>query len=204
MWRRSASLSAAPRTSRPRSGTCAESDFEIAAVISNRTVPGGRGQQISSSAVKETPARPGFPSINQQKSRRGKHKHSSGLFRARCLVIIAYGQIIPAAFSRFQARLDQSHASLLPKYRGGRAHSTGPSPTANRLRAHHHAIDAGMDTGDILLQKESKSHPPDRSRAAKNIPKSAHPLWRKLCAASPAANCLHGRKSTLKPRMRRY
>ncbi len=71
------------------------------------------------------------------------------------IVIIAYGQIIPARLLPIP-RLGwiNLHASLLPKYRGAApiqwAIANGESVTGNTSMR----IDAGMDTGDMLLQQE--------------------------------------------------
>lgn len=71
------------------------------------------------------------------------------------IVIIAYGQIIPARLLGIP-RLGwiNLHASLLPKYRGAApvhwAIANGESRTGNTTMR----IDAGMDTGDMLLQQE--------------------------------------------------
>jgi len=71
------------------------------------------------------------------------------------IVIIAYGQIIPArllAIPKFG--WINLHASLLPKYRGAApihwAIANGETRTGNTTMR----IDAGMDTGEILLQEE--------------------------------------------------
>jgi len=71
------------------------------------------------------------------------------------IVIIAYGQIIPARLLPIP-RLGwiNLHASLLPKYRGAApiqwAIASGKTVTGNTTMR----IDAGMDTGEMLLQEE--------------------------------------------------
>jgi methionyl-tRNA formyltransferase len=71
------------------------------------------------------------------------------------MVIIAYGQIIPARLLPIP-RLGwiNLHASLLPKYRGAAplqwAIASGETVTGNTTMR----IDAGMDTGEMLLQEE--------------------------------------------------
>ena len=79
---------------------------------------------------------------------------------ADAIVIIAYGQIIPARLLSIP-RLGwiNLHASLLPKYRGAApiqwAIANGETVTGvTSMR-----IDAGMDTGDILLQRETPIAP---------------------------------------------
>jgi methionyl-tRNA formyltransferase len=72
-----------------------------------------------------------------------------------CIVIIAYGQIIPASLLKLpELGWINLHASLLPKYRGAApinwAIANGETETGLTTMR----IDAGMDTGDILLQEE--------------------------------------------------
>jgi methionyl-tRNA formyltransferase len=71
------------------------------------------------------------------------------------IVIIAYGQIIPARLLNIPKHgWINLHASLLPKYRGAAplnwAIVNGESKTGNTTMR----IDAGMDTGEVLLQQE--------------------------------------------------
>ncbi|MGD0413680.1 MAG: methionyl-tRNA formyltransferase, partial [Verrucomicrobiota bacterium] len=71
------------------------------------------------------------------------------------IVIIAYGQIIPARLLSIpEFGWINLHASLLPKYRGAApihwAIANGETRTGNTTMR----IDAGMDTGEILLQQE--------------------------------------------------
>jgi methionyl-tRNA formyltransferase len=78
------------------------------------------------------------------------------------IVIIAYGQIIPARLLSIP-KLDwiNLHASLLPQYRGAApiqwAIARGESVSGVTTMR----IDAGLDTGDILLQKEIPIAPED-------------------------------------------
>ena len=78
------------------------------------------------------------------------------------IIVVGYGRIIP------QWMLDlprlgniNLHASLLPKYRGAApiqwAIANGETVTGNTTMR----LDAGLDTGDILLQKEMTIAPDD-------------------------------------------
>lgn len=71
------------------------------------------------------------------------------------VVIIAYGQIIPARLLPIP-RLGwiNLHASLLPKYRGAAPINWAIVNGEGRTGVTTMRIDAGMDTGDVLLQRE--------------------------------------------------
>lgn len=133
----------------------AQSDFEIAAVITQPDRPRGRGQEVSFSPVKETALVANLPLFQPEKIRTPDSEQFLRDANADAIVIIAYGQIIPARLLNIP-RLGwiNSHASLLPKYRGAApiqwAIANGESTTGVTTMR----IDAGMDTGDTLLQSE--------------------------------------------------
>ena len=71
------------------------------------------------------------------------------------IIVVGYGRIIP------QWMLDlpplgniNLHASLLPKYRGAGSNSMGNRERGAHYGSLNHEDDAGLDTGDILLQRE--------------------------------------------------
>src|SRR5690349_15772351 len=72
------------------------------------------------------------------------------------IAIIAYGQIVPARLLGI-ARLGwiNLHASLLPKYRGAAPIAWAIANGERRTGVTTMRIDAGMDTGEILLQKDT-------------------------------------------------
>jgi methionyl-tRNA formyltransferase len=132
-----------------------QNDFEIVSVYTQPDRPRGRGQEISFSAVKEVAVAAGLDVRQPAKVRAPEvEEHLRGL-APDAIVIIAYGQIIPARLLPIP-RLGwiNLHASLLPKYRGAApiqwAIANGETVTGNTTMR----IDAGMDTGEMLLQEE--------------------------------------------------
>ena len=132
-----------------------QSDFEIAAVITQPDRPRGRGQQISSSPVKETAREAGIPVHQPEKIRAAETQTLLETLAPDVIVIIAYGQIIPARLLSIpKLGWINLHASLLPKYRGAAPihWAIANGETASGLTTMR--IDAGMDTGDIFLQEK--------------------------------------------------
>jgi methionyl-tRNA formyltransferase len=132
-----------------------QNDFEILSVYTQPDRPRGRGQEISFSPVKEVAVAAGIEVRQPVKVRAPEvEEHLRGL-APDAMVIIAYGQIIPARLLPIP-RLGwiNLHASLLPKYRGAApiqwAIANGERVTGNTTMR----IDAGMDTGEMLLQEE--------------------------------------------------
>jgi methionyl-tRNA formyltransferase len=131
-------------------------DFEIVAVITQPDRPRGRGQEVSFSPVKDLAVSAKIPVFQPGKIRTPESEQFLREANADANVIIAYGQIIPARLLDIP-RLGwiNLHASLLPKYRGAApiqwAIASGETVTGvTSMR-----IDAGMDTGDIILQHET-------------------------------------------------
>jgi methionyl-tRNA formyltransferase len=129
-------------------------EFEILAVYTQPDRPRGRGQQVSFSAVKEAALAANIPIHQPAKIRLSEVQQELHGLSPDAIVIIAYGQIIPARLLDIP-RLGwiNLHASLLPKYRGAApinwAIANGETVTGNTTMR----IDAGMDTGEILLQQ---------------------------------------------------
>ena len=133
----------------------AQNEFEIASVYTQPDRPRGRGQEISFSAVKEVAVAAGLEVQQPAKVRVPEVEGHLRKLAPDAIVIIAYGQIIPARLLPIP-RLGwiNLHASLLPKYRGAApiqwAIASGEMVTGNTTMR----IDAGMDTGEMLLQEE--------------------------------------------------
>jgi methionyl-tRNA formyltransferase len=132
-----------------------QSDFEVAAVITQPDRARGRGQEISFSPVKETAAAAGIPVHQPEKIRAPEAQELLQKIAPDVIVIIAYGQIIPARLLPIP-RLGwiNLHASLLPKYRGAAPINWAIVNGETKTGVTSMRIDAGMDTGEMLLQRE--------------------------------------------------
>jgi methionyl-tRNA formyltransferase len=135
----------------------AQPEFEIAGVITQPDRPRGRGQLTASSAVKDVALEAGL-AVYQPKKIRSESAHD--YFRRvapDCAVIIAYGQIIPASLIEIP-RLGwiNLHGSLLPKYRGAAPVAWAVLNGESRTGLTTMRIDAGLDTGPLLLRAETE------------------------------------------------
>ena len=155
-----------------------QSDFEIAAVITQPDRPRGRGQQVSSSPVKETASEASIPVHQPEKIRAAETQTLLETLAPDVIVIIAYGQIIPARLLSIpKLGWINLHASLLPKYRGAAPihWAIADGETASGLTTMR--IDAGMDTGDILLQEKIEiAHGQTAPELAKKMSEIGAPL----------------------------
>jgi methionyl-tRNA formyltransferase len=133
----------------------AQPDIEIAAVITQPDRPRGRGREISASPVKEAASAANVPVQQPEKIRSPESRDILERLAPDCIVIIAYGQIIPAALLSIpKLGWINLHASLLPKYRGAAPINWAIANGETQTGVTSMRIDAGMDTGDILLQEE--------------------------------------------------
>jgi methionyl-tRNA formyltransferase len=133
----------------------AQTDFEIVGVITQPDRPRGRGQEISISPVKEAALAAKLAVHQPEKIRAPEIQELLQKLAPDCIVIIAYGQIIPAKLLPIpKMGWINLHASLLPKYRGAAPINWTIANGESRSGLTTMRIDAGMDTGDMLLRRE--------------------------------------------------
>ncbi len=138
----------------------AEPDFRIAGVVTQPDRPRGRGKEVASSPAKDAAAAAGIPVYQPQKIRAEESYEYFRNAAPDAVVIIAYGQIIPARLIEIP-RLGwiNLHGSLLPKYRGAApihwAIANGETPPGLTTMR----IDSGLDTGPMLLKYETEIAP---------------------------------------------
>jgi methionyl-tRNA formyltransferase len=137
-----------------------DSYFEVAAVVTQPDRPRGRGEKTASSPVKDAALEAGVPVYQPEKIKSGSSLDYFKRLAPDVVVIIAYGQIIPAPLIAIP-RLGwiNLHGSLLPKYRGAApinwAIINGEKITGLTTMQ----IDAGLDTGPTLLKYQTDIGP---------------------------------------------
>src|SRR5208282_5165589 len=140
-----------------------EAGFQVRLVVTQPDRPQGRGLELISSPVKQRALQLHLP-ISQPGSIKNNDAFRAQLtdLKPDAIIVVGYGRIIP------QWMLDlpplgniNLHASLLPRYRGAApiqwAIARGESVTGVTTMK----IDAGLDTGDILMQQEVPISPSD-------------------------------------------
>jgi methionyl-tRNA formyltransferase len=137
-----------------------QSEFEIVGAFTQPDRPRGRGQEVSFSAVKEAALAAQIPVHQPQKIREPENETLLKGLAPDCIVIIAYGQIIPARLLGIpKLGWINLHASLLPKYRGAAPINWAIVNGETRTGVTTMRIDAGMDTGETLLRQEIEIGP---------------------------------------------
>ena len=132
----------------------ATAGHEIIAVYTQPDRPKGRGQSLAAPPVKEAALRLGLP-VRQPEKLRADYE-TLAADRADVMVVVGYGQLIPSSIIDLPRHgIINVHGSLLPKYRGAApiqwAIANGEQTTGVTTMK----IDAGLDTGDMLLKAET-------------------------------------------------
>jgi len=128
----------------------------VAAVYTQPDRPKGRGQQVIFSPVKEAALRLGLRVEQPERVRRPEVVEHLREVKPDAIVVVGYGQIIPQSIIDIpEFGIINVHGSLLPKYRGAApiqwAIANGEATTGVTTMR----IDAGLDTGDMLLKWET-------------------------------------------------
>ncbi len=130
-----------------------EAGHRVAAVFTQPDRPKGRGGQLASSPVKDAAIRLGIAVSQPERIRRPESVQQLRGMRLDAMVVVGYGQIIPQSIIDIpRLGIINVHGSLLPKYRGAApiqwAVANGETVTGVTTMR----IDAGLDTGDMLLK----------------------------------------------------
>ncbi len=105
------------------------------------------------------------------------------------MVVVGYGQIIPQSIIDIPPRgIINVHASLLPKYRGAAPIQWAIANGETRTGVTTMRIDAGLDTGDMLLKWETEIGPEENALelGARLGGGGRGACWLKRCATDPA------------------
>jgi len=130
--------------------------YDVPLVVTQPDRPVGRGQSLTAPPIKTTAIEAGIPVMQPEKIKNNAELRAElESIRPDAILVVAYGRIIPKWMLDLPRLGNLNlHASLLPKYRGAApvqwAIANGEAATgATTMR-----LDEGLDTGDILLQRE--------------------------------------------------
>lgn len=133
-----------------------EAGHQIAAVFTQPDRPKGRGQKDTMPPVKEAALRLGLTVHQPERIRRPEVIEQLRSLAPEAMVVVGYGQIIPQAILDIAPKgIINVHASLLPKYRGAAPIQWAIARGETRTGVTTMKIDAGLDTGDMLLKWET-------------------------------------------------
>ena len=141
-----------------------QAGHRVLAVFTQPDRPKGRGGELAASPVKETALRFSLPVHQPERIRRPEPVEQLKQMQPDAMVVVGYGQIIPQSIIDIPRHgIINVHASLLPKYRGAApiqwAIANGEASSGVTTMR----IDAGLDTGDMLLKWETPIGPEENA-----------------------------------------
>jgi methionyl-tRNA formyltransferase len=152
-----------PRFAVPTLEKLVEAGHSVPLVVTQPDRPRGRGMDVAVSPVKDAATRLGI-AVQQPGTIKNNAEFRGELaaIAPDAIIVVGYGRIIPQWMIDLPRLGNLNlHGSLLPKYRGAApiqwAIANGESVTGVTTMR----IDAGLDTGDILMQREFPIRPED-------------------------------------------
>ena len=137
-----------------------EAGHEVALVVTQPDKVRGRGHEVSFCPVKECAFSYGLPVFQPERIRNEEAVDKLRSIGADIYIVAAFGQILSEEILNIpKYGCINIHASLLPKYRGAAPIQwcilNGESVTGVTIMQ----MDKGVDTGDILLQRQCEIAP---------------------------------------------
>lgn len=152
-----------PQFAVPSLEKLAAAGFDLRLVVSQPDRPQGRGMQLAAPPVKQSALKLGLPIVQPDKIRKNEEfQKQLTEIAPYAIIVVGYGRIIPPWMLHLPPLGNINvHGSLLPKYRGAApiqwAIASGETVTGVTTMR----LDEGLDTGDILLQREMPINPQD-------------------------------------------
>jgi methionyl-tRNA formyltransferase len=152
-----------PRFAVPTLEALVHAGFPVRLVVTQPDKPRGRGLALAPSPVKQSALALDLP-VAQPESIKNDDEFRSRLIGLKpdAIIVVGYGRIIPQWMIDLPPLGNLNvHASLLPKYRGAAPIQWAIARGEGTTGVSTMRIDAGLDTGDILLQREIPIQPSD-------------------------------------------
>jgi len=132
-----------------------ESGHNVVGVFTQPDKPKGRGKELSMSAVKQKALELKLPVFQPEKVRKPEVIEEIRELKPEVIVVVAFGQILTKEILEIAKYGSVNvHASLLPAYRGAAPIQWAVIDGLKKTGVTTMAMDAGIDTGDILMQRE--------------------------------------------------
>jgi methionyl-tRNA formyltransferase len=132
----------------------------VVAAVTQPDRPAGRGQRAQPSPVKTLALEHGIPVLQPARLREPGWPERLAPHAADVAVVVAFGQLLPAGVLAVPRRGSINvHASLLPRYRGAAPVAWAIIRGERETGITTFQMDAGMDTGPVLLQRATSTGP---------------------------------------------
>jgi len=154
-----------PRFAVPTLEKLVAAGFAVRLVVTQPDRPKGRGLELVASPVKQSALALNLPVTQPERIKNNdEFRAQLAALKPDAIIVVGYGRLIPQWMLDLPPLGNMNlHGSLLPKYRGAApiqwAIAQGETVTGVTTMR----LDAGLDTGDILLQRELAVSPSDTS-----------------------------------------
>jgi methionyl-tRNA formyltransferase len=141
----------------------------VVAVVTQPDKPAGRGRVLTPSPVKRRALEASVPVLQPPRLRDPEWPERLAECRPDVAVVAAFGQILPKAVLDVPTHGSINvHGSLLPRYRGAAPIAWAIMRGETETGITTFQMDAGMDTGDMLL-RHATAIDPDESAGALSV-----------------------------------
>lgn len=132
-----------------------ETGYDVCAVVSQPDRPRGRKMEMTMPEVKEYALSVNLPVYQPETLRDGAFMSVLQKYNPDIIIVVAYGKLLPKYILDFpKFGCINVHGSLLPKYRGSAPVQWSVINGDKTTGVTTMYMNEGMDTGDILLQRE--------------------------------------------------
>jgi methionyl-tRNA formyltransferase len=132
-------------------------EHDVVGVVTQPDRPAGRGHKLVATPVKRAAQARGLRVLTPEKLR--PFADEARALGADAFVVASYGKIVPQALLDAVPVAFNVHPSLLPLYRGATPLRSAIRDGRGETGVTIIAMDAGMDTGDVLLQERTPIGP---------------------------------------------
>jgi methionyl-tRNA formyltransferase len=137
---------------------------DVPLVVTQPDRPRGRGQKAAAPPVKLSAEALGLAVFQPERVRRPEAVERLRAVGCDAMVVVGYGQIIPqVVIDLAPLGIINVHGSLLPKYRGAGPIQWAIARGETRTGVTTMRINAGLDTGDMLLKAETEIGPEENA-----------------------------------------
>ena len=144
-----------PEFSLPTLHKLYESDHDVLSVVTQPDRPKGRGRESTPSPVKQFALDKKIPVLQPIKCTKLEIVKTLGALNADVFIIVAFGQILDKNLLTLPHHFCINlHSSLLPKYRGAAPINWAIINGETETGVTTMKMNAGLDTGDILLSRK--------------------------------------------------
>ncbi len=126
---------------------------DVIGVVTQPDRPAGRGKKVVATAVKTAALARGLRVFTPERLK--PFVEEARAFGSDAFVVASYGRIVPQALLDAVPIAFNVHPSLLPLYRGATPLQSAIRDGRTETGVTIIAMDAGMDTGDVLLQERT-------------------------------------------------